>query len=146
MDIDKTIDSFSLKFVELANGCWKWTGAVKTNGQYGFFTVNGKLMSAHRAAYLLFKGPLLPRMEVAHNCHFGLCVNPDHLELKTHSENEFDKPLKTHCKRGHEFTSDNTQIFYDKRDGQSYRKCYQCAQAQWKARSQKHIILHLEEA
>lgn len=71
--------------------CWIWTGAQYKNG-YGhayFGTVDGKRvsMSAARAMWTAMRGPLPPDLEPDHLCRVRLCVNPDHLDPVTHSEN-----------------------------------------------------------
>lgn len=43
---------------------------------------------AHRLAYEVAFGPIPAGMQVDHICHVRLCVNPSHLRLATHSENQ----------------------------------------------------------
>jgi excisionase family DNA binding protein len=69
-------------------------------------------------------------------CKYRDCVRLDHLELVTLVENTLrgDNPLavnkrKTHCKRGHEFTSLNTRTTTI-----GGRRCRTCAQADSVAR------------
>ena len=78
-------------------GCWEWIGAVQSPG-YGCFSLDGERMLAHRASWLLFKGPI-PENEgrtfsVLHHCDNKLCVNPEHLFLGTHSDNAVDSYRK----------------------------------------------------
>lgn len=102
-------------------GCWEWTGS--TNGVYGNWTwkaigIRGNI-STHRAAYRFLVAEIPEGGVVRHKCDVPLCVNPDHLELGTHKDNVRDKmsrgrhktngnDRKTHCKRGHKFTPENT--------------------------------------
>lgn len=65
--------------------CWLWTGSVTLQG-YGIFGLPGA-SEAHRASYLLFKGPIPEGLEVDHLCFVRPCVNPAHLEAVTHEEN-----------------------------------------------------------
>lgn len=71
--------------------CWYWTGAQTRSGgrdhgsrkPYGHMkaSVLGlSVMRAHRIAWVLFRGPLDPDLEVDHTCRNSLCVNPYHLE------------------------------------------------------------------
>lgn len=80
------------------HGCWLWTGATHSPARYperkyGEFAVgrtNGKLkvVGAHRFAFELAKGPLLPLgLDIDHKCHNPLCVNPRHLRAITHFDN-----------------------------------------------------------
>ena len=99
------------------------------------YTAGGKVQSsvpAYRVAFMLFKGdiPMEPkRMAVDHICFNPLCVNPDHLQLLTGSENSARKDpnrrigraTPTHCKRGHEFTDTNTYVWRGR------RQCRECA-------------------
>lgn len=73
-----------LVFVDF-NGCWIWTGLLNPRG-YGQLDVQG-VHGAHRVFYTLFKGPIAKRMTLDHLCHVTYCVNPDHLEQVTFSEN-----------------------------------------------------------
>ena len=99
-----------------ANGCWLWKG-TKDNYGYGRFMFNGKQVTAHRASYLLFVGPLDEGLEPDHLCRNPACVNFTHLDAVTHRENclRADSPptrnaLKTHCKNGHELIPENIYV------------------------------------
>ena len=127
-------DRFWEKVHKSDDGCWEWV-ACKNYG-YGIFRDRSrqKSINAHRIAYELTVGPIPDGMQVDHLCRNRGCVNPAHLEVVTQTENLMrgDGPAarnarKTHCKRGHEFTPDNTRW----RDGGSRRKnpsrrCYIC--------------------
>lgn len=67
--------------------CWVWTGSVHPGG-YGLFG-NGDTGTyrAHRFAYESLKGPISDGMTVDHLCRVKLCVNPDHMEIVSPSEN-----------------------------------------------------------
>jgi hypothetical protein len=103
--------------------CWEWTAARFVRGdrnygpQYGAFSVGGRMRQAHRVAYELTVGPIPAGMTLDHLCRNKGCVNPHHLEPVTNRENILRgdgetarNARKTHCKRGHEFTTENTYI------------------------------------
>ena len=99
--------------VEITNSCWNWKGA-KLNG-YGYFNNNGKTATVHRFIYKMFIGEIPENLTIDHLCRNRKCVNLQHLELVTSKENtlrgesiQAKNYRKTHCKRGHEFTSENT--------------------------------------
>jgi len=96
--------------------CWIWAGAGNGHG-YGRRQIRGRTFMAHRLSYEQARGPIPAGLELDHLCRVTMCVNPDHLEPVTRAENirRGTSPFaanarKTHCKRGHEFTPENTYI------------------------------------
>lgn len=82
----KTPTQRFLDKVKKTKGCWMWTGCVGKTSGYGLFGFD-KLRSAHRVAWLIFKGPIPKGKCVLHKCDTKLCVNPDHLFIGTHKDN-----------------------------------------------------------
>jgi Pyruvate/2-oxoacid:ferredoxin oxidoreductase delta subunit len=122
----------------VAGSCWLWTGAVSKTGGYGIVHVNGKVYKAHRMAYALLAGDT--ERELDHLCRNRQCVNPDHVEPVTSRDNwrrGFNpaaiQARKTHCKRGHEFTPENTILKSNGRE----RKCRTCYVADYQERSRQ---------
>lgn len=75
------------------SGCWLWTGTVIAANGYGQIWSgggDGKMISAHRAAWELSVGPIPVGLCVCHHCDTRLCVRPDHLFLGTYSDNAQD--------------------------------------------------------
>lgn len=66
--------------------CWYFVGGNDDAG-YGRFKFDGTVQWANRFSYQAFKGPLPRGHEAGHTCHDPRCVNPDHLEDQTKSEN-----------------------------------------------------------
>jgi len=78
----------------LPSGCHFWTGA-RSRGKgnrkwYGTFHVTGVgSVRAHRyASEAVGRQECPPGHHRDHTCEFSLCVNPDHIEVVTHAENE----------------------------------------------------------
>lgn len=101
------------------DGHWLWTGATQPNG-YGYtrWKINGKWRHAfvHRLFYEEHVGPIPKGLQIHHICGVKTCVNPNHLQALTPKEHTATKnsrgaPKKSHCKRGHKFTAENTYWF-----------------------------------
>ena len=107
------------------NGCLEYLGS-RCDGRYGSLFFNGRTQRAHRVAYQLTHGPIPAGQVVMHSCDNPPCVNPKHLSAGTLADNARDRSAKgrnakptnwagwqrrlTHCKRGHEFTPENTRV------------------------------------
>ena len=110
------------------SGCWLWTGGVSNVG-YGKFSLDGRTVPAHRAAWALLVGEIAAGLDIDHRCRNRCCVNPAHLEPVTRRENLLRSKgtwaslsLRTHCKNGHPFTPENTAA---RSDGHG-RRCLAC--------------------
>lgn len=79
--------------VEKTDTCWLWTGAGGRRG-YGFLNLDGRPYPAHRLAYELTYGLLLPGIWCLHHCDNPPCVRPDHLFLGTRGDNVRDMVAK----------------------------------------------------
>lgn len=71
--------------VDCSGDCWEWTGG--TSDGYGAIRVDGLMAKAHRFAYEQLRGPIPDDLDIDHLCRNTRCVNPDHLEPVTRSEN-----------------------------------------------------------
>lgn len=138
----KTVEERFLSKIEKASsGCWLWTANKLPKG-YGFFRMSNprRQVLSHRASFELFRGPIPHGMLVCHSCDTPPCVNPDHLFVGLHSDNMFDAVNKgrwhgrnfniTHCKRGHEFTEENTRL--NKLGGRICITCFRAYDNKWK--------------
>ena len=74
--------------------CWEWQNATNNIG-YGMFRwTSGKMRTAHRASYEIYKGPIPEGMIVCHTCDNPKCVNPEHLWVGTRKDNYDDMVSK----------------------------------------------------
>jgi transcriptional regulator with XRE-family HTH domain len=69
-----------------ANGCWIWLGRINGFG-YGEIKCGERRLKAHRVSYEHHVGPIPEGLDLDHLCRVRPCVNPEHLEPVTRSEN-----------------------------------------------------------
>jgi hypothetical protein len=125
--------------------CWPWLAALTASGHASFMFPlpdgkRGRL--AHRYGWTLHHGDIPGGKHIDHTCHdprvcdLGVacphrsCQNPAHMGLVNPTENTAVDRRRTradltHCKRGHEFTPENTYLYV--RNGREERACRQCA-------------------
>lgn len=78
-----------MNYVDSSSDCWIWKGA-KNRRSYGKFSLTSKLVPAHRASYILFKGEIPEDKLVCHSCDNPSCVKPAHLWIGTFQDNSDD--------------------------------------------------------
>lgn len=116
--------------VNTDTGCWEWRGRLNSNGYA--WAQRGPGYSPRVVHRILWEhthnGPVPAGMQLDHLCRVRNCVNPEHFEVVTPSENtkrqDHANRRKTHCKKGHEYTDDNTRVT---KDGK--RVCRACDRA-----------------
>lgn len=92
--------------VDRTADCWTWTGATSDTG-YGLYqAATNRLVRAHRYSYELTVGPIAEGLVIDHLCRNTSCVNPEHLEAVTQTENVrrgLRGELHETCPYGHPF-------------------------------------------
>lgn len=74
-------------------GCWNVTShAVRNKDRYSYpvVTRRNKRQDMHRYSYGLHNGRIPHNMVVRHKCDNNMCINPEHLELGTVTDNNHD--------------------------------------------------------
>lgn len=113
------------KFIIKDNGCWEWTANIAPSTGYGLIMTDSQgSIGAHRASYIIHKGPIPEGYHIHHVCKNKKCVNPEHLEAMESFEHlslESKSRAKEYCGKGHKMEGEN--IYY-KPNGK--RECRQC--------------------
>jgi hypothetical protein len=138
-----SLEEFFWQRVKKTETCWIWTGSIEKPFGYGTIHshITGKRLGAHRASWMIHKGPIPENLFVCHKCDNPPCCNPNHLFLGTCADNNRDawakgrlllpdqsvKLNRIYCLHGHPF---NEQTIY-KYAGKSgkfrpSRRCREC--------------------
>lgn len=80
--------------------CWLWVGGMSSNGYGAAYLESQKLISSHRAAWIVANGEIPDGLAVLHRCDNKRCCNPAHLFLGTYGENNTDRSQKGRSCRG----------------------------------------------
>lgn len=133
-------ERFDAKVTPGDGACLIWTGAQTRPGKtisYGLISYEGKPVVAHRAAWFLEYGEWPAKdMDVDHLCHVTLCVNVEHLEEVTRTENNrrrrtgwTSRPDKELCTAGlHPWKEDNLIM---KAGYPTCKRCYYDRNNEW---------------
>jgi hypothetical protein len=85
------------------NECWPWKGYLCCGyGKFRVFINRKKFIRirAHQFSWYLHTKIHSTGLQVCHKCDNPKCVNPDHLFLGTHADNQLDKFLKGRQMKG----------------------------------------------
>ena len=90
------------RVVKSEDSCWVWNGALVRG--YGVINIAGKTEYVHRVVFAASGKKFDTRLTLDHKCRNPRCVNPDHLEPVTRSENvrrmNSAQP-RDRCRKGH---------------------------------------------
>jgi len=103
------IERFKSK-TTVSGECWLWNGPLDKDG-YGSFFFRGATRRAHRVGWYGAFGEIQDGHVINHTCRNRNCVNPQHLQSITSTENALkdsnSRPYlnsqKTTCPNGHEY-------------------------------------------
>lgn len=76
--------------------CWVWQGPTSGNGRgggYARMSLDGQTVAVHKVMWVNFFGFIPGKKQLDHTCRRRNCVNPNHLELVTHRENQKRRAL-----------------------------------------------------
>lgn len=109
--------------------------ASKARNGYPQTNYRGRTIRIHRQLYQLVHSVQVPAtMDICHTCDNRGCIEITHLWVGTRKENVDDmtakarhwSKVKTHCKHGHEFTPENTEIRQSRGKPGQGRACKTC--------------------
>lgn len=91
----KKLKKYYEKYVVRQEGCWDWNGIIEWTG-YAKLGIRPPV-KAHRASWIIHKGPIPSGKVVCHTCDNRKCTNPEHLWIGTHKDNIQDRIKKGRC-------------------------------------------------
>ena len=138
LDLQKILKRFydKIKF-NSQTGCWEWQASCNQYGYGQFVVPELDERAAHRVSFRIFKGEILPGMQICHRCDNRKCITPDHLFQGTIQDNSDDKMRKGRdkpsnrgklfCKRNHPLFGSNMIV-----DSSGKRQCKICMNLRYK--------------
>ncbi len=71
--------------------CWLWTLSDSGGGRGGGYPrmkLNDRTVAVHKVSFVNAHGYVPGNKQIDHKCRNRMCVNPDHLEMVSHRENQ----------------------------------------------------------
>ena len=128
-----TLSLVGLVAINPETRCWEW---LRRKNRWGYAAAkrDGRTVEMHRYVYEQLERAVPAGLELDHICRNRGCVNPDHLEPVTHSENmrrgDLANRRKTHCPQGHAY-AEHAYLWRGR------RYCRVCQEA-------RSLVYHLE--
>jgi len=85
--------------VDATTGCWVWQGPSSGNGRGGGYPrmcLDSQTVAVHRVMFVCQNGYAPSKKQIDHLCRNRMCVNPDHLEMVTHKQNQKRRDKANH--------------------------------------------------
>lgn len=121
--------------------CLRHPSAGAWSQGYARVYIGNVQVFAHRVAYIAARGRPAGGLTIDHMCGVRDCVDPNHLEAVSVAENtRRGGAWRTHCKRGHEYTDENTYLWSV--DGT--RRCRTCDRERYMQK--RDLILAAQKA
>lgn len=89
--------------------CWPYLGSITSKHGYGCSAFHGRVLGAHRVAWMLTKGAIPDGLAVLHKCDNRICCNTAHHFLGTWKDNSDDKIKKGRYR--HRYSPKETLLF-----------------------------------
>jgi hypothetical protein len=105
--------------------CWLWKAHCNPDG-YGRFSINGKVILAHRFVWTLYHGDIKEGLCILHTCDIRPCCNPNHLWDGTNADNTNDMIIKGRQRPGSLIGSRNASHKLNEEDVICIRIMRQC--------------------
>lgn len=104
LDKDESIEYF------IENECWICDNPTFINNKgYNYIVKDSKMLGIHRYSYSLYNNTEIPKGKIImHKCDNRACINPNHLQLGTYSDNNYDMYNKN---RNNHKKLNNDQLF-----------------------------------
>jgi hypothetical protein len=134
--------------------CWLWTGSrasLRKKYPRYYWQEEKKFITSHRFIYIKLVENVSDEYQIHHECETRLCVRPEHLKALTRAEHlavHGQGITRTHCKRGHEYTPENT--YYVTSKGTRLRRCVLCHRIESRVtskayRDRKRLAMSIQE-
>lgn len=88
---DRIVANIDIVLAGYETPCWLWTKADSGSGRGGGYPrmkLNDRTCAVHKVSFTNAFGYVPGNKQIDHKCRNRRCVNPDHLEMVSHIENQ----------------------------------------------------------